>query len=810
MENKKKFSLLVLLSLFFFNSNSIFLMGNNYQQDIDCEVFKAWKKVEEFYTEGYLYLPTEKMVQKLYSLIPNQPAPASSDKFFPRLRFNRTLSIFHPDVALRLLNGPASWDYMGLLDGLSMLIRINPKLFMESIRRESDYFDQNRLFMIVNYIPEAYVFPETKQYLLEKRIESLELIKSSELESIKAKCLAQLQSKLDQIKRIDKSYDVARIEEEGDIFKQALISFTRRPDEIRARKIRDLIDISSSNEDMKASIISSLYYESREPKFDTFSLDTGISEEEWLHKKEYFLLEYEALTGNKYAGEILVRIWCLREPASLRIMNALGYLAKISPELYLEIMFPYQSKILKTFKEFPLSTFLNLFGEGSLRKLIDYEYLYTSLAKAKNDSYSGLKQLCLNQMLSSKENLKLSFFESGFKAGEYRSRHTLEITPYLSGERTMNSPSWENFKDKLTKFLKRPDENEGTGLLKAIPANLLPSEAKDDIWSLYDLYKYQAFQLFKYQMMIGNLPAIRCAIKLIRHTDTVEREVLLDALSLLARINPQALLEAFYLESSEFFLRENGYPVIYDLDLYKTSAESLTYELKMRRNAINLIQDEKLSQIKIQCLKKIQEMIKNYSTKLESGEEKFMYRPPLKIEEAVKEIIRLPNGKSMQRLKDVIKSQIRPDNEDINALLLISKNSMRNSSGYCGYKLPSDKYLLIEREALAGNKGAIELLASLYPQSYLFFKDILKDSLSKVAVIRPELFFEVFSKAPEIQKKDMVEIIGYMDSARALPPETDRKFILEQRINIIQQRKELRKNKFVMEILEDLKVGEGK
>ncbi len=800
MEIKKKYVLLTLIFSTFFITGLNFSFFKNYPEDSEVGVVKKWQEIERFYKEGYLSVPTEKMAEKLFSLIPDEPAPASSGRLFSRLRFSRTLSIFHPEISLKLLPGPDVWDFSELLDGLSMLIRINPERFLEALHQQFQCTEQGRLSIILSFIPEAYYSTEAKTYLLQERMKALASVKSKELENIRERCLVELRSRLDQMQRTKEIDYEANVRKEGNNFRAALVSFVQRPDEIAARKLRDLVDLNSRDESLIASIISSLYFENQEPRFDTFSVHTGISGEEWLHKKEYFLLEYEILTGNRYAGELLARIWCLKEPASLRIMNALGYLAMINPDQYLEIISPYENKMLETFQEFPLSTFLNIFGEKSLRKLIDNEYLFSSMEKVNSEKYRRLKELCLRQILSSKEQLKLTFYEERFKAKKYENRYGEEISAYLSGQKTISSPAWKHFRERLAEFLNKPGENESQALLESIPESSSSSDGKDRLWSLYSLFNWPAFQAFKYQMMAGNLPAIRCAIRLLKHTKSVEQEVLLDTLSLLVRVNPGALLEAFYLESDDPFLRENGYPVVYDLELYRHSREAMTYELEMRERAIRSVKDKKLSQIKNQCQKRIREMIKKSSLMASSEKEKFIYRPPQAIEGAVKETLDLPDDRSMRNLKNVIKSYLKEGHEDLSVLLILSKKS---SDSY--FNLPSEWYLLIEREALAANREAIELLVNLYTDSYWFFKDVIKDSLSKVAITAPGLFFAAVSSVPEIKDKDVVEILSYIDRTRTFPRDTDRGFILKQRIKIIQKSEGVNKDRHMMKILEELK-----
>lgn len=820
-----KYLLLAIIGTFIILGPAAFVSMASPQQEMK-EMVSQWRKIQDFYTRSYSRVPTERMAKKLYSMLPSTTFALNRQQKLGlgKLEFGRLAlarNFFAVAASIRLLMGPGDWEYTGLVDSLSMLIRIDPELFLRALKSELPSIDKDIVKEIVNFIPEAYESPGAKRYLLEKRINSLRQVNDAELLGVRDICLEELNKGLKEIadfkqeERLPTLYSKLQSEE---AIKKALALFVALPDENNARNFRDALDLSSENEKVKETIISLLYCFKEDSddyiEYPVLDLDDRVVyDAKWGHRKEYYLLEYEALTGNKYAAEALFRLLCLRA-ASVRLDKALGFLAKLNPEIYLESYFPNKSRILKAFKVhyYPSSTIFDPLGTRLLERLIDHELILASIKRVSDKRYEELKNECLKFVVKRKDEVKQYLFERGWRdRNKYKKNEEAESKERLyrlEKQRPRRDSSWSKFREKLYAFIEKPSAERAKNLYKFIPGEVANKESEEKILSLEKLFSYPTYQLLEYEMMLGNVPTIRTLIKLLKYTNETQQQVIKNSLSSLVRINPQALLEAFYLESADSFFKENGYPVTFDLSLYKRSISACNYEMEQRKKVLGTIREEKFNSIIENCLKAIEEEKKNIVISSERKVDKFIYKPPIDFERAIKTVMDEPTSEAMRNIENIIRQeQTGPDIEDYYSLLIIQdqKEIFEKDRG-----LPSDRYLMIEREALAGNEGAIELLIELYPRSYMFFRDILNDTLSKIAVVRPELFFGMITKKSEISRNDIVEILSYLDRARTFPAETDGEYILKQRVDVILKARKLKDNRFVREVTEQvLRRAEG-
>ncbi|MBC7363431.1 MAG: hypothetical protein H5U07_02665 [Candidatus Aminicenantes bacterium] len=770
------------------------------------EKFNYWKRIEEFYTQGYCNVPTEKMAQKLYTMLSERTSPGARGLKLglDQIKFGRIpVSGGWAEAlsSIRLLNGPGDWDYTGLIDGLSMLISIDPELFLEALTKEMSLIDRTMISKIVNYIPEAYSCPEAKKYLLEKRIKSLNRVDSANLRYIRDICIEELDKGLKDIpKNEGLEKEAKNVLSCGDVneLSQRLKAFICLPDEKNGRALLDSINTGAGDEKTRQMFISELYSirdDDEALEYRIYDLEWVNYDLEWEHKKGYYLIEYEALTGNRSAAEVLFKLCCLKA-ASIRLWNALGFLSRIDPHLYLETLYPYREKIKEIYGRYPLSSLYDPLGTRIVKRLISYETVLNSLKKVYDERLVELQTECIKQLESDLVGIKKILFKR-FKMEE-------NYDYFAKTEKNVKETVFFQLRENILSFLRLPDAKRALKLLASIPERPVGVAHNELNWSLAPLFWYgEGYSTLEYEMMLGNVAAIRVTLRLLKQVGERERAVLKDSLSRLIRINPQALAEAFYLESQDPYIKENGFPVEGDLELYRKSNFAWSYELDSRIKALGSLAENRFSDLRKKCIEQIERKKKEFESPPAKDKDEFIYEPPFAFKNAIERVMVTPASSAMKNLARIMRAlQMKKNNDDFCVLLILQPENGGKFGE--GLSLPSNRYLIIEREALSGNEGAVEVLANLYPQSYLIFRDILKDSLSKVAVIRPELFFRTMMKLPEVKKRDIVEIIEYIGEARTFSSETDKEFIIKQRIELLMKNKDLKKNKLVKEMVREL------
>lgn len=798
-----------------------------------------WQEIVSFYKDVVSVCPSEQLLARFYQMIPkgltekkdrprisHQGAVAIQIAKWP-LKFR--MSKYYVLIPLRLILHLTEEESENLRVALALLIRIEPSIFLESLQEELPEIDKETLRGLVLAMPVQYSKGKLKMLELGRRKEALINIRATnpELAKIQKMCLELLSEEIEKEDGVAKEANLSidQIEVTPERITRAFLEF---PDQVNSRKFRDIIpvEININNE----SIIRAIHEILCPGVFPRLkSSDPLIAYINIQPSKELKLLEYEVLAGNTYAAEAAIKLYISAPLSWLASQTGLiiRELSYVNPRQWINSVSPYMDKV---------KSYNYLLRPPGLQIIPTIEELFRTYAIKEAFLNIGREQqnIFIESVLTAVDreidDIKRMLYQHYFKG---RSEF-IELSGSGYKKRIEIGSPWENFVVSLNHFFERPDDKRGMLLLSSIPEKWTVEDAYCEnvltkSWSLRN------YNLFLYNMMIGRVEAIRIAIRLFKiisiredpifnkwladkqTIEIVDKRIFEDALSCLVRINPRALLEAMILERREAPEDniDSYYPIISDLDLYGHDRSASLYELEKRKEALGKIKESHLSEIKRECLKSIEREIERIEIgkvfpKSGFQEETYLYNPPDFIKKIVRAIWQRPDEKAMQRLSRAIKISLSAGlPEDFNALLMVYNDSpfikertAGRVSGQSG--LMTKTYLLIEREALAGNEGAVELLMVLYPRSYLFFRDILKDSLSKVAVVRPELFFKVLSREPKIRQKDVVEILSYIDRGRSFPPETDREFIIKQRSDILMQNRELKKNKLVQEIIKRL------
>jgi len=731
---------------------------------------------------AFMYYPTDEMAKKFYLTIPQKIDDAEIRK--------KILSILFPfgggnyfeheilsgnkyvaRSALKLLNGSDDLLCNEIFLIMSHLIRLNPRFYLEMlndplIKVEDKMTEKIAVFLhddyFMNHFPLCNVRPLNKlcMYELEMRRSALEKIEG--FEKTKAMCLAAINKRLGNIKAI----------EEGDMEKD----WVANQKQVTNMAIELYLYLESKKEpgENQPSLLPENYQYLTEFK------------KQMLKSELEAFLEHEVAEGNKYVVEAAIKgIY----PLVGGILYALlEESIRQNPEFYLDILYNYKREILDDIQEYPLSFHFGWFEDTSdwrghlqiankrfidnkmesLPKIIELEKRQQAIIGVKNEKYEEIKNDCLNQLGRHIREEKRILFNRGNEENNFPLRKKIIQQNELQ--------DWGKVKDAFDEFVKNPTDDKAENFLESIPREATPESISSRDEALKKIFYFYNFQALKYQVFSGNLPAARAIIRLLKHTDGSKLLGLQEVLASLIRINPRLYLEALYQEGVDIFV-DKEWPVSFGLELYKNSTSSMKYEIEMRINSLKTINDNKYKNIKEACLKQLEkDLDKITSFKNDFKGEEFIYQPPELFAIVVQNFNQLPNSDNALKIYEIAKNEAIRE-QDLPFLFIVP----HPSSGYKG--LPSDRYLLLEKEAYSGNAGAIRTLLRFYSISSGLMNEVIRGSLSNLASINPRFFVGALTTEKVISEDTLDKLICYVDYTRTFPDETKKEIILLQRIN---------------------------
>jgi hypothetical protein len=209
----------------------------------------------------------------------------------------------------------------------------------------------------------------------------------------------------------------------------------------------------------------------------------------------------------------------------------------------------------------------------------------------------------------------------------------------------------------------------------------------------------------------------------------------------LLRVNPAQFLRACYRESGDPYLKTKGFPVSFIPDIMNKKTTRALYELKMRKEALQSVEDAELRHIRDECLEAIGRELEIYTLDIPSyvEKEKSVYNDPkAKINYVIAEMQSKPSPENMKRVLALFSDVPSENYIDLGFAI-----SPPYSHARLSYEIPLE---LILREARCGNEYAIEVLFRSLVHSGGLESMQISSALSNLILIRPNLFIEKLAK----------------------------------------------------------------
>jgi|GEM_PF-2217651 len=291
------------------------------------------------------------------------------------------------EAAFRLLNILEPQSQAEICIDLSHLIRINPQLFLELAHKYKDsYFIRREGFPVSLFIPAYEQRLMARIYELEMRMRALGQINIDEIEETKVACLEVLNSNLEILRTnpkvrniLNKSSkyrilkkDVSKIDK-GSIEK-ASEAFIEYPSLDNAKDLRDSFP--------KAPEI---------PRIAFTPIDL---------QGDYWILDYEALTGNRFAAEVICRLINYADGiAGQQYYSTLGQLIRTNPRLFLQIIKDNEELSLASESSRGYGIEYNYF-EGAIMCI--YEARIQALQSVDDPDLLEIRNACISYLQQSK------------------------------------------------------------------------------------------------------------------------------------------------------------------------------------------------------------------------------------------------------------------------------------------------------------------------------------------------------------------------------------------------------------------------
>ncbi|MBE3119246.1 MAG: hypothetical protein IMZ50_10895, partial [Candidatus Atribacteria bacterium] len=215
---------------------------------------------------------------------------------------------------------------------LSRLIRLNPQGFLEFAYEYKDsYYIKNESYPVRFFIPSYDQLWTAQLFELEMRLRALEQINEDKLREVKAACVICLKDEVEKL----------------EAYPQVRSFFSRAPQIRNTGKEVDELDREKAIRAGKA-FIEYPSLENAEALRNTIPKTPEIPRTAFSPvdlESDYWILDYEALAGNKYAVEVVCRLLNFRDGiAGIMYEATLGNLIRVNPNLYLQVIKDYRGQ----------------------------------------------------------------------------------------------------------------------------------------------------------------------------------------------------------------------------------------------------------------------------------------------------------------------------------------------------------------------------------------------------------------------------------------------------------------------------------
>lgn len=308
--------------------------------------------------------------------------------------------------------------------------------------------------------------------------------------------------------------------------------------------------------------------------------------------------------------------------------------------------------------------------------------------------------------------------------------------PRKDSQKEEQITDWDNMCGSFEKFVNHPCPSETRAFLETLPGDRANKE-KGDKDKFFKLMAGWGYNILSNEITLGNRPAIEAAFRLLNILEEESLHNICVDLSRLIRLNPQGFLEFAYEYKDSYYIKNESYPVRFFIPSYDQLWTAQLFELEMRLRALEQINEDKLREVKAACVI----CLKDEVEKLEAYPQvrSFFSRAP-QIRNTGKEVDELDREKAIRAGKAFIEY---PSLENAEALRnTIPKTPEIPRTAFSPVDLESD-YWILDYEALAGNKYAVEVVCRL-----LNFRDgiagiMYEATLGNLIRVNPNLYLQV-------------------------------------------------------------------
>lgn len=302
---------------------------------------------------------------------------------------------------------------------------------------------------------------------------------------------------------------------------------------------------------------------------------------------------------------------------------------------------------------------------------------------------------------------------------------------------------WDNIRAGFEVFVSRPCPGEAKHFLETLPKDRTKNEKGDKSKALKLMSHGEASGILSNEIMSGNSSAIEAAFRLLNILENESLHHLRANLSHIIRLHPQDFLQFAYEYRDSSYMRSEGYPVSFFMSSYDQRWTARLFELEMRLKTLENVNEDRLREVKDTCILILNNEIRRLRSKAQVLE--FLSRLPQRMPIG-KELDELDKEKAISTAKAFLDY---PSLENARALRnTIPKSPAVPITAYSPIDLEDD-YWILENEAFAGNRYAVEVICRL-----LRFRDgiagiIYEATLGNLIRINPRLYLQVVKEYQE-------------------------------------------------------------
>jgi hypothetical protein len=320
-----------------------------------------------------------------------------------------------------------------------------------------------------------------------------------------------------------------------------------------------------------------------------------------------------------------------------------------------------------------------------------------------------------------------------------------------------NVPSgWSRAKDAFDRLIREPSSLTGSEFYVSISGGKGMDSDKTEILDHIfgrnpDLFSSSRYGTIAIEMLQGDIYAAKSAIRLLEFVDngwqrprsvtTRAAGWMGESLGDLVRVDPALFLRACYEERENPYLKEKGLPVGFVPGIMNKKTTRASYELEMRRKALQLVEDQELRLVRDLCIEAIDREIKKYGLDghgLEEHEEKPLEDPRAEIKNVFAEMQSRPSPENMKKVLALFSDLPTENLPD----LILAISPPTNSAGR---QWPSPLGIIIH-EAICCNEYAIEVSFRALVHFFGIQSMEICSTISNLILIKPALFIENLAK----------------------------------------------------------------